>query len=230
MRIISFAWTTQAFLAGTKTVTRRMWKECNVKPGDLMQAWDKSPRAKGKRVGTIKILKVDREPLHDFLQHGEEELKREGGLWKTDGEFIAEFLRANPDMLATDSVWRIEFERHRETHTVAICHADIVDKQGDSFSANCLAEIAKGKVPPLISKSFDQAGPVMGQVKRLFVQGNSLNAEILIDPYLLESHVFRPGGEMVTTHQTVSDGKDVRVIDKMNLHDIGAVERSNDVY
>lgn len=230
MRIISFAWTTEAFLAGTKTVTRRMWKEAYVKPGDLMQAWDKSPRAKGKRVGTIKIIKVDREPLQDFLLHGDDEVKREGGYWKTPGEFISRFLQGNPGMIDTDYVWRIEFERHRETHTVMICRADMVDKQGDCFSLNSLKKMAEAEPPQLISLNFDQAGPVMGQVKRLFVEGQELKAEVLIDPYLLESKVFRPGGQMLETHQTMSDGKSARVIDEMNLYDIGAVERSNDVY
>jgi len=35
LRIISFAWTTRALLEGRKTVTRRNWKECRLKPGEL---------------------------------------------------------------------------------------------------------------------------------------------------------------------------------------------------
>ena len=58
MRIISFAWTTPALLAGVKVVTRRDWSEHyarSFKAGELVQAWDKLPRAGGKRVGTIRL-------------------------------------------------------------------------------------------------------------------------------------------------------------------------------
>lgn len=58
MKIISFAWTTPALLAGVKTCTRREWSPRYAKSfykGELVQAWDKLPRAKGKRVGTIRL-------------------------------------------------------------------------------------------------------------------------------------------------------------------------------
>lgn len=59
VRIISFAHTTPALLAGAKTVTRREWTDrhaAGFKAGDLVQAWDRSPRVKGaKRVGTIRL-------------------------------------------------------------------------------------------------------------------------------------------------------------------------------
>ena len=111
MQIISMAWTSQAFLDGKKTVTRRRWKRCLVKPGNLMQVWDKSPRFKGKRIGTPQIIRADYEPLHDFLLHGAEEINREGGLWSSPGDYIAKFLRGTPGMIATDYVWRIEFDK-----------------------------------------------------------------------------------------------------------------------
>ncbi len=76
-----------------------------------MAVWDKLPYAKGKRIGTIRILSTTYEPLHDFECHGWHELEREGGLWNSPGEYIAEFLRANEGMLATNYVWRIEFEK-----------------------------------------------------------------------------------------------------------------------
>lgn len=110
MRIISFALTLDAFAKGTKTVTRRNWKH-EPKVGDKLQAWDRSPRNGGKRIGTILITGVKREPIHDMLQYGRDELEKEGGLWKSPGEFITMLMRANPDMLATDKVWRIEFEK-----------------------------------------------------------------------------------------------------------------------
>ncbi len=60
-KIISFAWTTPALIAGFKTVTRRQWNARyagSFKTGDLVQAWDKSPRTgKGQRVGWIRLTK-----------------------------------------------------------------------------------------------------------------------------------------------------------------------------
>ena len=58
MRIISFAWTTPALLAGRKTVTRRDWSPRWVKfirEGDEMAAYDKSPRYGGRQVGVIRL-------------------------------------------------------------------------------------------------------------------------------------------------------------------------------
>lgn len=59
MRIITFAETTAALLAGAKTCTRREWKPNYARTfaaGEVLQAWDKNPRTgKGKRVGTIRL-------------------------------------------------------------------------------------------------------------------------------------------------------------------------------
>lgn len=62
MRIISFGWTWPALLAEgalQKTVTRRQWDAGYAmlfKVGELIQAYDKSPRFKGKKIATIKLL------------------------------------------------------------------------------------------------------------------------------------------------------------------------------
>jgi hypothetical protein len=58
MRIISFAWTTSALLAGEKTVTRRNWKAkwaLGFHAGDLVAAYDRDTRYGGRRVGTIRL-------------------------------------------------------------------------------------------------------------------------------------------------------------------------------
>jgi len=59
MKIISFAHTTPALLAGRKIVTRREWDDRyarSFKAGELVQAWDHVPRVKGAhRVGTIRL-------------------------------------------------------------------------------------------------------------------------------------------------------------------------------
>jgi len=58
MRIISFAYTTPALLARRKTVTRREWKGTYARSfhaGDLVAAYDKSPRSGGHQVATIRL-------------------------------------------------------------------------------------------------------------------------------------------------------------------------------
>ena len=63
--IISFAYTTPALLAGEKTVTRRDWVDSyarRFRPGMLVDAYDRSPRIHGKKVATIRILSVIKEP------------------------------------------------------------------------------------------------------------------------------------------------------------------------
>lgn len=69
MKIISFAWTSGAFEAGRKTVTRRRWKDIYAKlfkAGDICQAYDKSPRCGGKRIGYLRIESVTEERMRDM--------------------------------------------------------------------------------------------------------------------------------------------------------------------
>jgi hypothetical protein len=57
-KIISFALTTEALLAGRKTVTRRLWKDSHAarfKKGDICQAYDKAAYLGGKPVGLIRL-------------------------------------------------------------------------------------------------------------------------------------------------------------------------------
>jgi hypothetical protein len=59
VKIISFAETTPALLAGRKTCTRRQWNPryaAQFRPGDLVQAYDKNPRNGGKPVAVIEVL------------------------------------------------------------------------------------------------------------------------------------------------------------------------------
>ena len=58
MSNISFAWTTAALLAGRKTVTRRMGSDDyygRFQAGDILTAWDRSPRFKGKPIAKIEL-------------------------------------------------------------------------------------------------------------------------------------------------------------------------------
>lgn len=82
MHIISFAWTTKALLDGTKTVTRRCWSDNYAKrfrKGDIVQAYDKSPRVGGKRVALIRLLKTPYR--QDVSELTEEDVLKEGALW-----------------------------------------------------------------------------------------------------------------------------------------------------
>jgi len=79
MLIISFANTTPALLAGIKTVTRRFWTAghaAKFRKGMKVQAWDKSPRYKGRQVGVIRLTQDPyREPLGKMP---EEDVRLEG--------------------------------------------------------------------------------------------------------------------------------------------------------
>jgi hypothetical protein len=78
MKIVSFAWTSPALLAGEKSRTRRKWADkhaAQFRPGDKVQAWDRSPRFKGKLIAVIEILGIKYEdirlmPDSDFILEG----------------------------------------------------------------------------------------------------------------------------------------------------------------
>ena len=106
-RIISFAKTLTAFHLNAKTVTRRNWKEkyaTSIRAGDIMDAWDKLPRAHGKFIGQIRILVAPYRQKNSEMT--DEHFIREGGFihWKSKAELI-EMLGPN------ESYWVVEFER-----------------------------------------------------------------------------------------------------------------------
>jgi len=95
--IISFAWTTEALKCGRKTCTRRRWSERFFeqwarawREGRLVHdAYDRSPRAGGKKVGEIRLTC---EPYKERLvDMPEEDVEAEGGLWGSKEEFILLF-------------------------------------------------------------------------------------------------------------------------------------------
>ena len=66
MKIISMAWTSAAFKAGRKWVTRRDWTReyaARFKVDDVCQVFDRSPRFGGRRIGFLKILSLTYEPM-----------------------------------------------------------------------------------------------------------------------------------------------------------------------
>src|ERR1017187_9332438 len=86
MMIVSFAWTTAAFLAGRKTRTRRLWDDqyaAKFHIGDTIQAYDKTPRAHGKLIGYAVIKGLKKEhislmPDGDFEKEGFAYMKEKG--------------------------------------------------------------------------------------------------------------------------------------------------------
>lgn len=110
MRNISFALTTAQFLAGTKTVTRRLgWK--NLKVGAYLMAVEKGmglrKGEKVKKLGVIEVLSVTRERLKWI---GPSDVAREGFMGSTPKEFIQFFCEAN-GCKPSDWVTRIQFKR-----------------------------------------------------------------------------------------------------------------------
>jgi hypothetical protein len=93
--LISFSFTTEAFLQGTKTVTRRKWTDRYF--AQWLRAWgqgqlthdayDKSPRVGGRKVGKLILThQPKKEMLSDFPA---EDLLAEGGYWQTVDDYIA---------------------------------------------------------------------------------------------------------------------------------------------
>jgi len=108
--IISFGWTRDAFIAGRKSVTRRNWTDNyarGVTPGCLMDAYDCSPRAGGRKIAVIRVLSCQREALSRLITepaYAREELQKEGGMWRDVKEFLELFRNFH------SSPYRIEFE------------------------------------------------------------------------------------------------------------------------
>lgn len=64
--MISFAYTTPAFLARRKTVTRRDWDDDYARSfmvGRVFSAFDKQPRFGGVRIGRARVVAIDKQPL-----------------------------------------------------------------------------------------------------------------------------------------------------------------------
>lgn len=113
---ISFAWTTEPFLADVKIVTRRYWKfnhAYKFKKGMIVDAYDKLPYKGGKKIGKIKITK---KPYQSYTgRMTEKDYTLEGLYWmevnnkKIKGEkprvFFEKWKRKN------DLVWVVEFEK-----------------------------------------------------------------------------------------------------------------------
>lgn len=112
--IISFAYTTDALLAGQKTVTRRDWAPSHAAkfyPGLVVDAWSRNPRVPGARkVAEIQIVSVRLEPVQLLLDNPDyaaSEVRAEGDLWDSPEDFIGVF---GSGFDPSKELYRIEFE------------------------------------------------------------------------------------------------------------------------
>lgn len=115
VRIVSFGWTAAALLAEKKTVTRREWSYWYARSfhkGDLLAAYDRSPRYKGKQIATIRLTcnpyeeNVGSAPAEDYEAEGMAYLKSQG--IKMRGVAADVFWRAW--QIANPRVWVVRFE------------------------------------------------------------------------------------------------------------------------
>lgn len=113
---ISFAWTTDPFLADAKFVTRRYWKDIHAKKFDegiKVDAYDKLPYRGGKKIGEIRIEKKPYQQRTMWMT--EMDYYLEGLLWmehnnKTiNGQKPRDFFEKWKEK--NDLVWVVEFER-----------------------------------------------------------------------------------------------------------------------
>lgn len=115
MRIVSFGWTCAALLSGRKTVTRRDWNDAyaaRFRPGDLLAAYDRSPRYGGKQVAVIRLTVTPKKestaaaPASDYEAEGFAFLEEKG--LKVDGltpEALWRSWHLQPRMM-----WVVRFE------------------------------------------------------------------------------------------------------------------------
>jgi len=101
---MSFAWTTEAYLKGLKTETRRVWSPeyaRRFKKDKLVQAYDRQPRFRGMKIGINRLTKdAYQQWLHEMTM---ENIRKEGGLWNSVEEFI--------ELFGGDAeVWVVEFD------------------------------------------------------------------------------------------------------------------------
>jgi len=103
MKIMSFAWTTEALLASAKTETRRDWKNGYAHKfhrGDLVAAYNRNPKFRGEQVATILLIEDPvRESLLDPLP---------AGAWEAEGIpwLLAHGIRRNKSLPTTEEEFR----------------------------------------------------------------------------------------------------------------------------
>ncbi len=106
MAILTFSLTGEEFLAGKKTVTRRDWKPAHLARWQrwwdegrrVHDAWDRSPRAGGRRIGRFRL--TCRPYLERLADMPVPDLAAEGGMCATREEFCRLIGKAAGDVMA----------------------------------------------------------------------------------------------------------------------------------
>ena len=113
---ISFAWTTEPFLANAKDVTRRYWKDIHARKFDvgmIVSGYDKLPYRGGEKIGELKITKKPYQQRTSKLT--ELDYKREGLLWMEENNVSIHGKKPRAffdDWKEKDDlVWVVEFEK-----------------------------------------------------------------------------------------------------------------------
>jgi hypothetical protein len=114
MALISFSLTTKEFLSGRKTVTRRRWKPRHLEMWQRLwdtrqlehDAWDKSPRFGGKKIGRFRL--TCRPYLERLADMPKSDLVAEGGMVETLGEFILLIGGAPQEIVAVVRLEKLE--------------------------------------------------------------------------------------------------------------------------
>jgi hypothetical protein len=97
MQIISMAWTTAAFRARAKSVTRRAWAveyALRLREGQRLQVFDRSPRVHGKWIGLIVL--TGRPYLQEMAVAPDSDYDAEG----------FRFYEEHPELLSAGAPWR----------------------------------------------------------------------------------------------------------------------------
>lgn len=143
--IISFAWTTPAVVMLQKTVTRRDWKPMTmaqfkgcVTTGELVEAWDKSPRFGGKRFGEVRIVEVI---------HGEDSRTIPETAWEEEGFHVLTPLGAKIGKSTPRDVWLFWLHENTEPQTVVRFELVNLNDYGRELRAKAYADFfASGDV------------------------------------------------------------------------------------
>jgi hypothetical protein len=127
--IISFAWTTDAFLAHRKTCTRRSWDDLyasRFRKGQIHDAWTKSPRFFGHKVGQIRLTMTPYQQRTSLMT--EEDYELEGLKWMEEQGLTIR--KIHPRKFFED--WK----NYDETVWVVKFDPIIVNQSGDAIQIN----------------------------------------------------------------------------------------------
>jgi hypothetical protein len=140
VRIISFAWTTPALLAGRKTVTRRDWSHgyaLRFHAGDDVAAYDRNPRHGGRQVATIRLTA---DPYRESTKAAAEEDYEGEGFAFLSGQGI------KVDGLPPAVLWRAW---HLYPETLWVIRFEVVERRGHAPLAIFDPVVVEAETPQL---------------------------------------------------------------------------------